>query len=109
MNEVKYLTLVDHKYGLDIEVPGASILSAFGFDALALWRDVIGLAIFSGAFILIAYGAMHVLLVEKRWIIRSSEPFLSWWHRLACQFRDDVTRGYKCTKFLACAFSYLGI
>lgn len=66
VNEVKYLTLVDHKYGLDIEVPGASILSAFGFDALAVWTDVIGLAIFSSAFIVIAYAAMHILLVEKR-------------------------------------------
>ena len=66
VNEVRYLQLIDHKYGLDIEVPGASILSAFGFDVLALWKDVIGLAIFSGAFIVIAYGAMHILLVEKR-------------------------------------------
>lgn len=66
VNEVTYLTLIDHKYGLDIEVPGASILSAFGFDTLALWNDVIGLAIFSGAFIIIAYIAMHFLLVEKR-------------------------------------------
>ncbi|KAJ9269627.1 hypothetical protein DTO212C5_4238 [Paecilomyces variotii] len=66
VNEVTYLTLIDHKYGLDIEVPGASILSAFGFDTLALWNDVIGLAIISGAFIVIAYTAMHVLLVERR-------------------------------------------
>ncbi|KAL8807551.1 MAG: hypothetical protein Q9200_004627 [Gallowayella weberi] len=66
VNEVTYLTLVDHKYGLDIEVPGASILSAFGFDTLGLWNDVIGLAIFAGAFIVIAYIAMHFLLVEKR-------------------------------------------
>lgn len=66
VNEVKYLKLIDHKYGLDIEVPGASILSAFGFDALSLWTDVIGLAVISGAFIVIAYGAMHFLLVEKR-------------------------------------------
>ena len=66
VNEVTFLTLIDHKYGLDIEVPGASILSAFGFDNLALWKDVIGLAIFSGAFIVIAYVAMHVLLVERR-------------------------------------------
>ena len=63
---MKYLTLVDHKYGLDIEVPGASILSAFGFDVGALWTDVIGLGVFSGAFVVIAYAAMHFLLVEKR-------------------------------------------
>ncbi|GFF22437.1 probable ATP-dependent permease [Aspergillus udagawae] len=66
VNEVTFLTLIDHKYGLDIEVPGASILSAFGFDTLAFWPDVIGLAIISGAFLVIAYGAMHFLLVEKR-------------------------------------------
>jgi hypothetical protein len=66
VNEVKYLTLIDHKYGLDIEVPGATILSSFGFDTLALWKDVIGLSIISGAFIIIAYVAMHFLLVEKR-------------------------------------------
>ncbi|KAL5338439.1 transporter, ABC superfamily [Aspergillus crustosus] len=66
VNEVTFLTLIDHKYGLDIEVPGASILSAFGFDTLAYWKDVIGLGVFSGAFLVIAYVAMHFLLVEKR-------------------------------------------
>ena len=66
VNEVKYLTLIDHKYGLDIEVPGASILSAFGFDNSGMWPDVIGLGIFAGAFVIIAYTAMHLLLVEKR-------------------------------------------
>ncbi|KAI9832582.1 MAG: hypothetical protein M1826_001532 [Phylliscum demangeonii] len=66
VNEVKDLTLVDHKFGLDIEVPGASILSSFGFDVFALWPDVIGLAVFASAFIVLAYLAMHFLLVEKR-------------------------------------------
>jgi ABC-type multidrug transport system ATPase subunit len=66
VNEVKYLSLIDHKYGLDIEVPGSAILSSFGFNVLALWRDCIGLAVFGGAFIVLAYLAMHLLLVEKR-------------------------------------------
>ncbi|KAJ5225220.1 hypothetical protein N7468_006445 [Penicillium chermesinum] len=66
VNEVTFLTLIDHKYGLDIEVPGASILSAFGFDNLAYWYDVGGLAVISAVFIVIAYAAMHFLLVEKR-------------------------------------------
>ena len=66
MNEVSKLRLRDTRYGLDISVPGASILSAFGFDNLALWTDVVGLAVFGGVFIVIAYIAMHVLLVEKR-------------------------------------------
>ncbi|MCJ1322567.1 hypothetical protein MMC15_007916 [Xylographa vitiligo] len=66
VNEVRYLTLIDRRYGLDIEVPGASILSAFGFQVLALWNDVIGLAVMSAVVIVVAYGAMHFLLVEKR-------------------------------------------
>jgi ABC-type multidrug transport system ATPase subunit len=66
VNEVKYLSLIDHKYGLDIEVPGSAILSSFGFNTLALWRDCIGLAVFGGSFVLLAYLAMHLLLVEKR-------------------------------------------
>lgn len=28
--------------------------------------DVIGLGVISGVFIIVAYGAMHILLVEKR-------------------------------------------
>lgn len=66
VNEVRYLTLIDKKYGLDIEVPGSAILSSFGFDVLALWRDVIGLAIFCGAFLVLGYAALHFLLVERR-------------------------------------------
>ncbi|KAI5281029.1 hypothetical protein KEM54_003437 [Ascosphaera aggregata] len=63
VNEVTYLTLIDHKYGLNIEVPGASILSAFGFDTQALFKDVIGLGVVGASFIVIAYIAMHFLLV----------------------------------------------
>jgi hypothetical protein len=66
VNEVRYLSLHDHKYGLDIEVPGSAILSSFGFNVLALWQDVIGLAAVSGAFFVLGYAAIHVLLVEKR-------------------------------------------
>lgn len=66
VNEVRFLTLADNKYGLDIEVPGASILSTFGFNVLALWKDAIGLAIFCGVFLILGYAALHFLLVEKR-------------------------------------------
>jgi len=66
VNEVSTLRLKDKRYGLDIEVPGASILSAFGFDNLAFWKDTIGLAVFGASFVIIAYLAMHILLVEKR-------------------------------------------
>ncbi|KAF1816860.1 putative ABC transporter [Eremomyces bilateralis CBS 781.70] len=66
VNEVVTLSLVDHKYGLDIEVPGAAILSSFGFNTQALWDDCIGLAVICGAFIVVTYLAMHVMLIEKR-------------------------------------------
>lgn len=66
VNEVTYLTLSDHKYGLDITIPGAVILSSFGFNTQAFWPDVISLAVFAGVFIVLAYVAMHVLLVERR-------------------------------------------
>ena len=66
VNEVKYLSLVDHKYGLDIEVPGSAILSSFGFDVMALWRDAIGLAVFGAVFVVLAYASMHLLLIERR-------------------------------------------
>ena len=66
VNEVKFLTLVDKKYGLDITVPGAAILSSFGFDNASMWTDILDLGIFGVAFIILAYAAMHVLLVEKR-------------------------------------------
>lgn len=66
VNEVRLLTLVDRKYGLDITVPGAAILSSFGFNNSSLWNDITSLGIFAVVFIVLAYGAMHILLVEKR-------------------------------------------
>jgi uncharacterized membrane protein YeiB len=66
VNEVRYLSLVDKQYGLDIEVPGSAILSSFGFKVLAMWEDVIGLSVFCGVFLVLGYAAIHFLLVEKR-------------------------------------------
>lgn len=77
MNEIRYLTLYEQKFGLSVEVPGAAILRIFGFEALAFWSDAIGLAtifgtfvlskgLISGVFIVLAYLAMHLLLVERR-------------------------------------------
>lgn len=66
VNEVVKLTLVDKKFGLDITVPGAAILSAFGFDNGAKWNDIANLGVFAAVFVVLAYVAMHFLLVEKR-------------------------------------------
>lgn len=37
VNELRKLTLKEHKYGIDIDVPAASIISSFGFNAQAFW------------------------------------------------------------------------
>ncbi|KAK7203982.1 transporter, ABC superfamily [Myxozyma melibiosi] len=66
VNEVRYLTLIEYKFGLSIEVPGATILSTFGFDTTAFRRDVTGLVVFFGTFIALAYAGMHFHLVERR-------------------------------------------
>lgn len=66
VNEVVELTLVDNKYGINITVPGAAILSSFGFHNDALWSDIVSLAVFGAIFIALAYSAMHVLLIERR-------------------------------------------
>jgi ABC-type multidrug transport system ATPase subunit/ABC-type multidrug transport system permease subunit len=66
VNEVLKLELVDKKFGLDINVPGAVILSSFGFENGALWMDIMNLGIFAAVFVVLAYAAMHFLLVERR-------------------------------------------
>ena len=66
VNEARYLSLVDNKYGLDLQVPGSAIMTSFGLDVLALWSDAIGLAVFCGAFLILGYLALFFLLVEKR-------------------------------------------
>ena len=58
--------LYEHKFGLDIEVPGATILSSFGFRPGAMWEDIISLAIMSAAILTVAYICLHFFLVERR-------------------------------------------
>ncbi|ODV88931.1 hypothetical protein CANCADRAFT_131233 [Tortispora caseinolytica NRRL Y-17796] len=66
VNEVRYLTLVEKKFGLSIDVPGATILSTFGFDAGAFWTDVYGLITILLSFFALAYLGMYFFLVESR-------------------------------------------
>ncbi|KKA26794.1 hypothetical protein TD95_003166 [Thielaviopsis punctulata] len=66
VNEVVEITLIDKKYGINITVPGAAILSSFGFNTSAVWTDITKLGIFAASFIVFAYAAMHFILVEKR-------------------------------------------
>lgn len=66
VNEVRYLSLSEMKFGLQIEVPGATILSAFGFDNEGVPRDILGLGIFATVFLILGYVSTYFWLVEKR-------------------------------------------
>ncbi|KNE97596.1 hypothetical protein PSTG_09145 [Puccinia striiformis f. sp. tritici PST-78] len=67
VNEVRYLTLKDRRYGVDIEVPSASILSLFGFRATAFWYpDVINLAFVFTTFMFLSFLTLVYFVKERR-------------------------------------------
>ena len=85
VNEVRYLQLIDHRYGVDIEVislspvrsvsrlntllqvPAASILSMFGFYAQAFWwPDVPVLVLSFVLFIVLSFAALVLVVRERR-------------------------------------------
>jgi len=67
VNEVRYLQLKEHRYGVDIEVPSATILSLFGFRAQAFWwPDVATLVVLFAVFILVSYLALQLFVKERR-------------------------------------------
>ncbi|CAG8460118.1 9461_t:CDS:2 [Acaulospora colombiana] len=66
VNEVVYLQLKEEKYGLLIDVPGATILSTFGFDASAYWSDVAKLNIMFCAFIVLSFICLQLFVKERR-------------------------------------------
>lgn len=66
VNELRNLSLKEHKYGIDIEVPAASIISSFGFNSQAFWfPDIVTLAALFGAFTLASL-VWLVLFVRER-------------------------------------------
>ncbi|EMG48860.1 ADP1 Probable ATP-dependent permease [Candida maltosa Xu316] len=66
INEVKDLILREKKYGLSIEVPGAVILSTFGFNVGAFWKDASFLGGLSVVFLVLGYVFLHYFTIEKR-------------------------------------------
>lgn len=66
INEVKDLILREKKYGLSIEVPGAVILSTFGFQVGAFWKDLAYLSGLFFVFLFLGYVFLHYFTVEKR-------------------------------------------
>ncbi|KAF9118322.1 hypothetical protein BGW39_001290, partial [Mortierella sp. 14UC] len=55
VNEITFLQLIQKEFGLEIDVPGAVILSTFGFNSGAYWKDVQSLGIMGGCFFLVAF------------------------------------------------------
>lgn len=66
INEVKDLILREKKYGLSIEVPGAVILSTFGFNVGAFWSDISFLGGLTTIFLALGYVFLYFFTVEKR-------------------------------------------
>ncbi|KAI0749625.1 hypothetical protein C8Q80DRAFT_1100288 [Daedaleopsis nitida] len=67
VNELRYLQLHEEKYGVNIDVPAAAILSTFGLRAGSFWWPNIALlGIFFGTFTVTSYLVLHFYVKEKR-------------------------------------------
>ncbi|KAG8905256.1 hypothetical protein FRB99_000371 [Tulasnella sp. 403] len=67
VNELRYLQLKEVKYGVELDVPAATILSIFGFRAQAFWwPDLITLAIMFAVFTVSSFVYLHLYVKEKR-------------------------------------------
>ncbi|KAI0313645.1 hypothetical protein OF83DRAFT_1065122, partial [Amylostereum chailletii] len=67
VNELKLLTLNEHKYGVDLDVPAATILSTFGLRAQSFWWPNIALlGIFFVSFTAMSYIVLHFYVRERR-------------------------------------------
>ncbi|KAG0672485.1 putative ATP-dependent permease [Maudiozyma exigua] len=66
INEVRTLMLKERKFGLNIEVPGATILSTFGFQVTHLIYDIRILLIFNIVFLIVGYLCLKIIVIERR-------------------------------------------
>lgn len=66
VNEVNGLTLRENKFGLQIDVPGATVLQTFGFNALGFWSDIVKLLLYFLGLTLFAFGWLHFFVKERR-------------------------------------------
>ncbi|KAJ3983171.1 hypothetical protein F5890DRAFT_1524940 [Lentinula detonsa] len=67
VNELRYLSLKEHKYGVELDVPAATILSTFGLRAQSFWWPNIALlGIFFGVFTIGSFLTLHFFVKEKR-------------------------------------------
>ncbi|KAI0783919.1 hypothetical protein BC629DRAFT_1582504 [Irpex lacteus] len=67
VNELKYLQLKQKKYGVELDIPAATILSLFGLRANSFWwPNVALLGIFFGVFTIASYLVLRFYVKEKR-------------------------------------------
>ncbi|KAG0304130.1 hypothetical protein BGZ98_005903 [Dissophora globulifera] len=66
VNEITFLQLIQKEYGLEIDVPGAVILSTFGFNSGAYWADVRNLGIMAATFFGVAFLWLQFRVNERR-------------------------------------------
>ncbi|KAF9223816.1 hypothetical protein BS17DRAFT_802314, partial [Gyrodon lividus] len=67
VNELRYLQLKEIKYGVELDVPAATILSIFGLRAQSFWWPNISLlAIFFVIFTMASFMMLHFFVKEKR-------------------------------------------
>jgi len=67
VNELRYLQLKEVKYGVELDVPAATILSTFGLHAQAFWfPDIALLGMFFVVFTIASYITLHFYVREKR-------------------------------------------
>ncbi|KZT53520.1 hypothetical protein CALCODRAFT_501032 [Calocera cornea HHB12733] len=67
VNELQWLQLKQTKYGIELDIPSATILSAFGFKANAYWwPDIAILGIEFGVFTILSFLILHFFVKERR-------------------------------------------
>ncbi|KAF5359246.1 hypothetical protein D9756_003527 [Leucocoprinus leucothites] len=67
VNELRYLQLKEVKYGVELDVPAATILSTFGLRAQSFWWPNISLlGIFFVTFTVMSYVCLHFFVKERR-------------------------------------------
>jgi len=67
VNELRYLQLKEVKYGVELDVPAATILSTFGLRAQSFWWPNISLlGIFFTVFTVTSYLWLHFFVKERR-------------------------------------------
>ncbi|KAG9314939.1 hypothetical protein JVU11DRAFT_4047 [Chiua virens] len=67
VNELRYLQLKEIRYGVELDVPAATILSIFGLRAQSFWWPNISLlGIFFATFTIASFLMLHFYVKEKR-------------------------------------------